>query len=279
VLCGSALIDRPTGKTYWKVERPPAYNGSEGRARAVLSNYHVLYEFAAPGATKVLYKSVAVGGKREIDEALRTVRGDKWAPDDAAATTRPVNGTVSLAQVAAQRDWTVEVTVVRRPNAAAWDKQIELEQGRLRQLEQVAQQKRVYANQSGGVGNSPRIVVTRDVFGNQQRRSAPPSPLAAAAVADAERAEEERKKQNGTILRMQRERQVADATRTIVARTDGGSTVLLDLDGPAMARVADATEAGSKLAVTGTGRVVDGEVRIRPKSITPAGAPTTKPVE
>jgi hypothetical protein len=237
----------------------------------------VLYEFAGPGAPKALYKVVSIGGKREVDEALRGVRGEKWSPDEAVATTGPSATPAVAAQVAARRDWTVTVVVVRKPNAAVWDKQFELENVRLRQLDQIATQKRMYANQTGNRGQA-RVVVTRDVFGNQVRRSAPPTALEATAVAEAERAEEERKKQNGNVLRMQRERLAGDTARTVVGRLEDGSIINLEMDGAAMTTAADTCEVGSRWEVNGIGRVVDGELRVRPKSITAARA-ATKPSE
>jgi hypothetical protein len=268
LVCGSDLIDRGTGKAYWKVEQPAAFGGMPGRARGMLADDRVLYEFAGPGGTKVLYKGVPVGAKRDVEAALRAVGGVA-----AAATSRPAvagPGVAALAQVAGRREWTVSVMMVRRPNLAAMDRQIELEQARLRDLEQKAAQKRVYAKQVLAQG-AGRMVVTRDVFGHTSRRSAPPTAAESAASTEADRAEEDRKKQNGTVLRMRRERQAAEGERTVLGRLEDGTAVEVEVEGAALAKAADGCEAGGGCVVAGVGRVVEGVVRVRARSVTPVG--------
>src|SRR5439155_14700903 len=92
---GTDLIDRVTGKTYFKLS-PPVIAGAPGQPRAILWNYHVLYEFVPATASAAMPAGASGAAAMPAPQqprviAPRVVAPGAIAPVGAAAAAAPTD--------------------------------------------------------------------------------------------------------------------------------------------------------------------------------------------
>ncbi len=275
-LYGGDMIDRTSGTTVYKLP-PQLFAGTMGRPTGLLSIYHVLYEYLPSGASgKALYRSVFLP-RNEINNALRAIRGPSWKPDDSAmrlVATTSATSKPSLAALVGQKEWVINVVVVRKIDVNAIAQQIDSERAKLPAIEQKIRETRVYADKIASDVRTEMVTDGYDRYGNAVRRNVTvkvnsPSQIGDAAVA-ADRAVDERTKLNMRIAKLDRDRKAADTSRTVVAKMDDGMEVELDAEGAAMVAIADGLLPDSRWRVAGWGKITEGLLHIKPRTFTAA---------
>ncbi|HYO10510.1 MAG TPA: hypothetical protein VER17_16190, partial [Tepidisphaeraceae bacterium] len=157
------------------------------------------------------------------------------------------------------------VVVVRKADLAAIDEQIRAENAKLPEIER----RHAAAKERSDELERASDTVT-DRFGNTRRVQRNSERVIGEARVAVDRVVDEKRKLKQRVARLEREKVTAASTRTIVGKLDDGTAVQVDVDAPAMIALADELATGVKYNVAGVGRIVEGVLRVKPRTIVPA---------
>jgi hypothetical protein len=282
VLIGDDLVDVGSGKVFYTFEHPVA-GTSTGHVMRVNWPDQAVYEYpAAPGGSKVIYKSAPLP-RADIEVALRALRPattmpstmPTTAPTLASAqlpaatrpTTAPATQRMSLVSIVKQKEWTVDVIAVVGVDIEALNAEAAAQQQKLTQADARVAAAKAQLNK---VSSEFTIQTVVDRFGNARQQNVYNDAAIAQASSDLRKVTDEQRTIKQALARLDREKSTAKSKRTITGRLADTTLCQIDVDTQPMAVVADTMAAGGRYVIAGLAQVTEGVVHIKPRTITPA---------